>query len=345
MMDADRFNQPLSADKALELVARTRGGLAGAILGQRAAVDLAMIAVLAGGHGLMVGAPGLAKTSLALALAEVFGLRGGRIQFTPDLTPADITGSEILETQSDGTRGFRFLQGPLFAQLVVADEINRASPRTQSALLQAMQEGRITAGGTDHRLPAPFHVFATQNPIEHEGAYPLPEAQLDRFLLRIDIGLPDRDTERAVVLATTGGGTLAPERAMEPGDLAALQAFVRDMPLGEQVLEGALDLVRAARPDTARAPDVRSAVAWGPGPRATQALVMCAKARALIGGRLAPSRADLAALSVPAMAHRMALDWRARADGLDTAGLVARLTEDVLGLPAAAAAPVQPDAA
>jgi MoxR-like ATPase len=313
--------------RMLDIIARVRAGVGAAILGQDKVVDLTLATVLAGGHGLLVGAPGLAKTMLVEAVAVAFGLDWGRVQFTPDLMPSDIVGAELLESAADGTRSFRFQRGPIFTRLLMADEINRASPRTQSALLQAMQEQHVTVSGQRHDLPTPFHVLATQNPIEQEGTYPLPEAQLDRFLLQIDVPYPDRETERQILLATTGRQTLAATVTASIEDLIALQAFVRDMPVGARVLDTALDLVRAARPDSTANADVRSHVAWGPGPRAGQALVLTAKARALLRGRVSPTLDDLAAVARPALVHRMALTWRARADGVALGTLVDGLTE------------------
>jgi MoxR-like ATPase len=318
-------------DHALETIGRVRAGVAGAVLGQERVVDLTLATVLAGGHGLLVGAPGLAKTTLVEAVAVALGLDWGRVQFTPDLMPSDILGAELLETDPDGKRSFRFQKGPVFHRLLMADEINRASPRTQSALLQAMQEGQVTVSGVAHDLPKPFHVLATQNPIEQEGTYPLPEAQLDRFLLQIDVPLPDRETERKVLLATTGSSRLAATAQASVADLEALQSFVRDMPIGERILEAVLDLVRSARPDTASRNDVKAAVAWGPGPRAGQALIKAAKARAFLRGRVSPTLDDVAAVARPALVHRMALTWQARADGVEAGTLVDSLALDALG--------------
>jgi MoxR-like ATPase len=317
-------------DAALATVQRIRTGVGAAVLGQDDTVELALATILAGGHGLLVGVPGLAKTRLVEALAVACGLAWSRVQFTPDLMPSDILGSEVLETGADGARAFRFIPGPVFTSLLMADEINRASPRTQAALLQAMQEHHVTVAGQRHDLPSPFHVLATQNPIEQEGAYPLPEAQLDRFLLQIDVPYPDRETERRVLLATTGAGQLVAREAATLGELVALQALVRRMPVPERLLEAALDLVRDARPQTSSREDVRRDVAWGPGPRAGQALILASKARALIRGRLAPSLDDLARVARPALAHRMALSWRARADGADLGALVERMAADAL---------------
>ncbi|TDT74192.1 MoxR-like ATPase [Litoreibacter halocynthiae] len=286
------------------------------IIGQQDVVDLSLVAMLSGGHALLMGLPGLGKTLLVDTLSTVMGLSANRVQFTPDLMPADIIGSEVLETADDGTRAFRYIEGPIFAQLLMADEINRASPRTQSALLQAMQERSVTVAGTDHALPAPFHVLATQNPLEQEGTYPLPEAQLDRFLLQINVDYPDRDTERDILLATTGTVSAKSTAVFTGEELIAAQTLVRRMPVGDAVVEHILDLVRACRPDEAEATDlVRDTVSWGPGPRAAQALMLTVRARALLQGRLVPSSDDVLALADPVLSHRMALSFAARAEG------------------------------
>lgn len=288
------------------------------IIGQSDVVDLALVALLSGGHGLLVGVPGLAKTRLVETLGVVMGLSTSRVQFTPDLMPGDILGAEVLETADDGTRSFRFIQGPVFCQLLMADEINRASPRTQSALLQAMQEREVTIAGHAHQLDTPFHVLATQNPIEQEGTYPLPEAQLDRFLLQITVDYPDRETEREVLLATTGADDKAATAVFTAPELIAAQALVRRMPVGEAVMDLILDLVRSGRPSEATAPEiVRTYVSWGPGPRAAQALMLAVRARALLAGRLAPSVEDVEALARPVLRHRMAVGFAARAEGVD----------------------------
>ena len=255
------------------------------------------------------------------------GLDARRVQFTPDLMPADITGSEILEEGPDGKRLFRYVKGPIFAQLLMADEINRASPRTQSALLQAMQETHVTVAGVPYDLPRPFHVLATQNPIEQEGTYPLPEAQLDRFLMQIDVLYPDRQAERRILIETTGDGEVAAKPAMTAEDLMATQRLVRRLPVGDRIVDAILDLVRAARPGEGAATAVTTHVAWGPGPRAAQALTLAARARALVDGRLAPSLDDVAALALPVLKHRMALTFAARADGQTLPGLIGRLIE------------------
>ncbi|HRO13036.1 MoxR family ATPase [Amaricoccus sp.] len=312
-----------------ERLVAARQMIARRIIGQEAAVEQTLIAILCGGHGLLVGAPGLAKTRLVETLGTVLGLVAHRVQFTPDLMPADILGAEVLETGADGSRAFRFIDGPIFCQLLMADEINRASPRTQSALLQAMQEKEVSVAGQRRILPKPFHVLATQNPIEQEGTYPLPEAQLDRFLLQIDVDYPDRASEREIILATTGVEEAVAEPVFDAASLMAAQVLIRRLPVGEQVVERILDLVRAARPGTAEAhPAVREAVSWGPGPRAGQALMLAIRARAGLD--------DVAALAHPVLVHRMALGFAARAEGQTLGGLIERLVGDVTGLEAAA---------
>ncbi|HYC14060.1 MAG TPA: MoxR family ATPase, partial [Stellaceae bacterium] len=294
------------------------------IFGQREVVDQALITLLAGGHALLIGVPGLAKTKLVETLGVVLGLADKRIQCTPDLMPADILGAEVLEEADTGRRSFRFIPGPVFCQLLMADEINRASPRTQSALLQAMQEGRVTVAGQYHPLPRPFHVLATQNPIEQEGTYPLPEAQLDRFLLQIDVGYPDLEAERQMLLATTGLAEDKPAEAMSATELQSAQRLVRRIPVGESVVEAILKLVRAGRPDGAAETEIAGRIAWGPGPRASQALMLATRARALAHGRLSPTIDDVAALAAPALRHRMALTFRARQE-VSLAEIIAKL--------------------
>ncbi|CAK0762212.1 MoxR-like ATPase [uncultured Gammaproteobacteria bacterium] len=295
------------------------------ILGQGEVIDQALISLLAGGHVLLIGVPGLAKTRLVEALATVFGLAGKRIQCTPDLMPADILGSEVLEEGEGGRRSFRFIPGPVFSQVLMADEINRASPRTQSALLQAMQEHRVSVAGHYHPLPAPFHVLATQNPLEQEGTYPLPEAQLDRFLIQIDVGYPDRAAEKQMIIATTGAGEAAVEAEFTPEELLAAQRLTRRVPVGDSVVEGILTLVRAGRPESSSLAEIRAQVAWGPGPRASQALMLACRARALLDGRLAPSLDDVVALAKPVLRHRMALSFAARAEGVTLDAVIDRL--------------------
>ncbi len=318
-----------SADLVAEIealedkLARARASITRRFIGQDRVVDLTLSALLCGGHALLIGLPGLGKTRLVETLSTVMGLKGNRIQFTPDLMPADILGSEVLETAPDGTRGFRFIPGPIFCQLLMADEINRASPRTQSALLQAMQERMVTVAGENRPLDPPFHVLATQNPIEQEGTYPLPEAQLDRFLVQIDVDYPDRDTEREILLATTGTEDAQSEQVFTAQDLIAAQTLLRRMPVGESVVEAILDLVRAFRPGTPGVSErVAETVAWGPGPRAAQALMLTVRARALLQGRLAPDLDDVIDMARPVLSHRMALNFAARARGDSLAELI-----------------------
>jgi MoxR-like ATPase len=318
-------------DRAIDQLARVKQEVAKAIYGQEQVVELSLVTMLAGGHGLLVGMPGLAKTRLVETLATVIGMAQKRVQFTPDLMPADILGSEVLEESAEGRRAFRFIEGPIFCQLLMADEINRASPRTQAALLQAMQERRVTIAGADRPLPHPFHVLATQNPIEQEGTYPLPEAQLDRFLLEIDIHYPDLESERQMMLATTGTGDVAVGAVLDPDGLERLQRLVRNVPVGEQVVDTILRLVRAGRPETSDDPQLAERIAYGPGPRASQALMLTARARALLDGRLAPSSEDVAQLAYPVLKHRMALTFAARADGVGLADVIDGLVERTVG--------------
>ena len=318
------------ADNLLTEIEALEGRLTGAkaeitrrFIGQERVVDLTLSALLCGGHGLLIGLPGLGKTRLIETLSTVMGLDGKRVQFTPDLMPADILGSEVLETGADGSRAFKFIEGPIFCQLLMADEINRASPRTQSALLQAMQERQVSVSGQTRDLAKPFHVLATQNPIEHEGTYPLPEAQLDRFLVRIDVGYPDLATEREILQATTGEAEDSVTNVFSAEELLAAQTLLRRMPVGEGVVEGILALVRAFRPEEAGASErVRESVAWGPGPRASQAFMLTVRARALLQGRLAPDLSDVIAMAKPVLKHRMALNFAALARGESLDGLI-----------------------
>ncbi len=308
-------------------VAEVRRRISEVIFGQKQVVEETLITLLAGGHALLIGVPGLAKTRLVETLGTVLGLSAKRVQFTPDLMPADILGSEVLEEADNGRRSFRFIQGPVFCQLLMADEINRASPRTQSALLQSMQEREVSVGGTRHILPHPFHVLATQNPIEQEGTYPLPEAQLDRFLLQVDVTYPDLDAERQMLHATTGASEAKPTAAMTAEQFEAAQRLVRRIPVGDKVVESILSLVRNGRPESSAFDQVRKHVAWGPGPRASQALMLAARARALMDGRLSPSTEDVLALAGPVLRHRMALNFSARADGVTLESVIALLCQ------------------
>ena len=327
---------PLSENSGEDIIAQTdavhaelnniRTAIGKVIFGQEEIVQLALTAVLAGGHALLVGVPGLAKTRLVETLGRVLGLDEKRIQFTPDLMPSDIIGSEVMEEGEDGRRSFRYIQGPIFAQLLMADEINRASPRTQSALLQAMQEYHVTVAGSRYDLPRPFHVLATQNPLEQEGTYPLPEAQLDRFLMQINIHYPDLDTERRILIETTGVNDSKAEVVITSHRLIEMQKIIRQMPVSEQVIDAILNLVRSARPD-ADNEIAKKYISWGPGPRAAQALSLCARARALYEGRLAPSIEDIRALAEPVLQHRMALNFAARAENIPVSQIIADLVK------------------
>ncbi|MEK9723155.1 MAG: MoxR family ATPase [Rhodospirillaceae bacterium] len=321
LLDAvDKLGRDLSA---------ARQAIKSSIYGQDSVIEETLITLLAGGHLLLIGVPGLGKTRLVETLGAVFGLDSRRVQFTPDLMPADILGSEVLEETDAGRRGFRFIKGPVFCQVLMADEINRASPRTQSALLQAMQEHRVSVAGEYHDLPQPFHVLATQNPLEQEGTYPLPEAQLDRFFMQVDVEYPDLGAEREILINTTGASQAKPEQVMSADALMAGQKLVRRVPVGEKVADAILDLVRAGRPETTDIESVRNHVSWGPGPRASQALMLAVRARAVIEGRLAPSVDDVLALAHPILRHRMALTFAARAEGVTLLAIIDNLCERI----------------
>jgi len=296
------------------------------IFGQDKVLDRIFITLISGGHVLLIGVPGLAKTLMVDTVAKVMGLSSGRIQCTPDLMPADILGSEVLEEEG-GRRNFRFIKGPVFAQFLMVDEINRASPRTQSALLQAMQERTVTVSSHHHSLPDPFHVLATQNPIEQEGTYPLPEAQLDRFLMQIDVDYPDEAAEREVILVTTTNRENAARAVLNAESLLDIQSLVRDMPVGESVVDAILKLVRSARPGPGAPEITNKYVIWPPGPRASQNLMLACRAKALLEGRTAPSADDVIDLAEPIMKHRMALNYQARADGVLLEDLITELTK------------------
>src|SRR5579883_3646591 len=317
-----------SAEQVAGQVRAVKDAVSTVILGQERVIENTLVTILSGGHALLIGVPGLAKTKLVETLGVTLGLDAKRIQFTPDLMPSDILGAEVLDESSSGKRSFRFIAGPVFAQLLMADEINRASPRTQSALLQAMQEQHITVAGARHDLPKPFHVLATQNPLEQEGTYPLPEAQLDRFLMEIDVDYPDRDAERRILFETTGAEETLAKSAMTADELIAAQRLVRRLPVGESVVNAILALVRSARPGPDGGADDKL-VAWGPSPRASQSLMLAVRARALVEGRYAPSVDDVVALAEPVLKHRMALTFAARADGETIPAVIARLKAKV----------------
>ena len=299
------------------------------VFGQHEAIENSLVTVLSGGHALLVGVPGLAKTRLVETLGIVLGLESRRIQFTPDLMPSDIIGSEVMDASSTGQRHFRFIKGPIFTSLLMADEINRASPRTQSALLQAMQEYHVTVAGDRYDLPRPFHVLATENPIEQEGTYPLPEAQLDRFLMQVDMSYPDEATERRILIETTTVQDAQAHAVLSASDLIAAQNVVRRLPIGDSVVDAILTLTRAARPKDGYE-EIARHLAWGAGPRAGQALMLAVRARALIQGRFAPSIDDVAALAAPVLKHRLSLNFKARAEGITIDDVIARLTATLL---------------
>ncbi|GBC99086.1 ATPase RavA [bacterium HR17] len=320
---------------AVERIAAVREAIVGelrkVIVGQTQVIEQLLIALLAKGHGLLIGVPGLAKTLLVSTLARVLDLTFKRIQFTPDLMPSDILGTDVLQEDPEtGRRRFEFLPGPIFANIVLADEINRAPPKTQSALLEAMQERKVTVGGRTYELPQPFFVLATQNPIEMEGTYPLPEAQLDRFLFSIVLDYPSADEEEAIVHLTTSAYEPALRVAMGRAELLQAQELVRQVPVPERVGKYAVQLVRATRPKEPIAPDfVRQWVQWGAGPRASQALMLGAKARALLHGRTAASAEDVRAIALPVLRHRLVLNFAAEADSITPEHIIAKLLQTI----------------
>ena len=326
----DKSNQLINGvDQLGHDLTAARKGIGQCIFGQDRVIEETLVTLVSGGHLLLIGVPGLGKTKLVETIGTVFGLDDRRVQFTPDLMPADILGSEVLEESETGKRSFRFIRGPVFCQVLLADEINRASPRTQSALLQAMQEHRVSVAGQYHDLPTPFHVLATQNPLEQEGIYPLPEAQLDRFFMQVDIEYPDLKAERDILIHTTGSNDDTPVQVMDAEALKAGQRLVRRIPVGESVVSAILNLVRAGRPESTDVDDVNKHVSWGPGPRASQAMMLGARARAVIQGRLAPSVDDVLALAHPILRHRMALSFAARAEGVRLRSIIDKLCERV----------------
>ena len=318
-----------SAEQLAGNIRAAKTAISNVIFGQERVVDNTLVTILAGGHALLIGVPGLAKTKLVETLGVTLGLDAKRIQFTPDLMPSDIIGAEVLEDAQGGRRSFRFIRGPVFTQLLMADEINRASPKTQSALLQAMQEHHVTVAGQRHDVPSPFHVLATQNPLEQEGTYPLPEAQLDRFLLQIDVDYPDTVAERRMLFSTTGTEERRLETILSGQELMSIQRLVRQIPVPDKVVDAILTLVRTARPGTGADEETDRFVAWGPGPRASQALMLAVRAKALIDGRLAPSVDDVIALAEPVLKHRMALNFAARAEGRQIGAVIGRLAANI----------------
>jgi MoxR-like ATPase len=326
--------QPLAAEMTSDLekkvlalsdrLGEARQNVHKVIFGQEQVVNLCLTAILSGGHFLLMGLPGLGKTKLVDALGTVMGLDNKRVQCTPDLMPADIVGSEILGGDNND-RKFKFIKGPVFCQLLMADEINRASPRTQSALLQAMQEYQVSVGGVTYDLPRPFHVMATQNPLEQEGTYPLPEAQLDRFMLQIDIGYPDAADERKMMLVTTGIAEEKASTVFNASEVLEAQRLIRQLPIGQKVVDGILQLVQAGRPEQSSLAAVKKHVSWGPGPRASQALMLATRAKALLEGRYAPSLDDALELAPAILRHRMALHFSARAEGLTLEDIIRQI--------------------
>ena len=326
----DKSNQLINGvDQLGHDLTAARKGIGQCIFGQDRVIEETLVTLVSGGHLLLIGVPGLGKTKLVETIGTVFGLDDRRVQFTPDLMPADILGSEVLEESETGKRSFRFIRGPVCCQVLLADEINRASPRTQSALLQAMQEHRVSVAGQYHNLPTPFHVLATQNPLEQEGIYPLPEAQLDRFFMQVDIEYPDLKAERDILIHTTGSNDDTPVQVMDAEALMAGQRLVRRIPVGESVVSAILNLVRAGRPESTDVDDVNKHVSWGPGPRASQAMMLGARARAVIQGRLAPSVDDVLALAHPILRPRLALSFAARAEGVRLRSIIDKLCERV----------------
>ncbi len=301
------------------------------IVGQDRVVDEILIALFAGGHGLIVGVPGLAKTLMISSLADILDLAFNRVQFTPDLMPSDITGTDILqEDLKTGHRSYKFLKGPIFANILLADEINRTPPKTQAALLQAMQEFRVTAGGVTYPLDPPFFVLATQNPIEQEGTYPLPEAQLDRFMFQINIGYPSAEDEGRIVTQTTSAYRPVLAKVLAGGRILELQKLVRRVPVADYVVDYAVRLAQLSRPGLPEAPDfVRQWISWGAGPRASQYLILGGKARAVLSGRYAVSVEDVRALAPAVMQHRIIPNFNAEAEGVDSPAIIARLLDQV----------------
>ncbi|HCP12859.1 MAG TPA: AAA family ATPase [Planctomycetaceae bacterium] len=327
----------LSAERERELISELRrfrgridSELSRVIIGQKQVVQQLLISLLSGGNCLLTGAPGLAKTLLVKTIAQLFDLQFNRIQFTPDLMPADITGTEVLEEDSSGARTMRFIPGPIFANVLLADEINRTPPKTQAALLEAMQEHKVTVGGTTYTLEEPFFVLATQNPIEQEGTYPLPEAQRDRFLFNVIVDYPTRDEEARIIDRTTSTQSATPAPVVSGPEIIACQDTVRLVPLPAHVRNFVLDLVRSARPkDPASAAWVREQIDWGPGPRASQQLVLAAKARALLKGRYHVTLEDVETLALPVLRHRIVPTFSAEAEGVSVDDLIRRLLREV----------------
>ena len=331
LQEADETRDRAAVAELAEARNQILGEIEKRIVGQRVVIDHLLISLFSRGHCLFVGVPGLAKTLLISTLAEVLNLSFNRIQFTPDLMPSDITGTDVLEEdRSTGRRAFRFVHGPLFANIILADEINRTPPKTQAALLQSMQEYKVTAGGTTYPLELPFLVFATQNPIEQEGTYPLPEAQLDRFMFLVEVGYPSAEEEVQIVKSTTAGQRPALTKVLSPERIRALQDLVLRVPASDSVVRYAVELVRLSRPKSPGAPEfVDQFLSWGAGPRASQYLVLGAKARAILDGRFAATVEDVRALARPVLQHRILTNFHAEAEGMSSAAIIDKLLERV----------------
>jgi MoxR-like ATPase len=319
--------------RASEACKRVGVELEKVIVGQKQVIELLLISLFSRGHGLFIGVPGLAKTLLIHTLADTLDLKFRRVQFTPDLMPSDITGTEILEEDASGRRSFRFVKGPIFSNILLADEINRTSPKTQAALLQAMQEFKVSAGGVDHPVEQPFLVYATQNPIEQEGTYPLPEAQLDRFMFSIEMSYPSETEEREIVRRTTSGPLRQVDKVLGPAEIETYQQLVHRIPVADAAVDYAVDLVRATRPAESASTESEKAikewVAWGAGPRAAQHLVLGAKAKALVEGRFAATPEDVMALAMPVLKHRVVPNFKAEAQGIDAGNILEELLKAV----------------
>lgn len=323
------MSNSIKLDSLQDKLDTIREELGKAILGQKQLLDFSLTTILSDGHLLLVGVPGLAKTKLSRDLATVLSLDSKRIQCTPDLMPSDILGSEILDETKNAGKKFTFLKGPIFSQLLLADEINRTSPRTQSALLEAMQEHQVTVAGTDYALPEPFHVIATQNPIEQEGTYPLPEAQLDRFLMQVNIEYPDQKSEKQILLETTGNESYQVKSVLSEKELISAQHLIKELAIGDKLVNQILKLLKELRPETGHHPLVKKHVEWGPGTRAGQAFVNACRAYALLKGRTAPLLDDLLTLAKPVLRHRIGLSFSARAEGLTVDALIDQIAQDL----------------
>ena len=330
-MAENRIDDGTALSNLQDSVARIKAEIGKVIIGQNSVVEQLLIALLAKGHCLLVGVPGLAKTLLISTLAQILDLKFSRIQFTPDLMPSDITGTEIIEEDhTTGKRSFKFVRGPVFANIILADEINRTPPKTQAALLQAMQEYEVTAAGETYSLRQPFFVLATQNPIEQEGTYPLPEAQLDRFMFNIYVDYPSRTEEEEIVMTTTAAPTAELGKTLSAEQIMSLQRLVRTVPVSEHLVSYAVRLARATRPDNEDRPDyIKNWVSWGAGPRAGQYMILAAKTRAILDGRPTPSIEDVRFAAIPVLRHRIVTSFNAEAEGIDTIAIINKLLETV----------------